>query len=127
MKPRQTLFLRISGVTGALAVITGAFGAHTLESRLSAEMLVIWDTAVQYHFYHAIPMFALACAPAAFWQTRAAGIASSLFLAGILIFSGTLYLLALTEIRWLGAITPLGGLALIAAWIAVCFTAVSKP
>lgn len=126
MEPTQRLFLRISGVTGALAVVTGAFGAHGLESRLTVEMLDIWQTAVQYHFYHAIPMFALACAPAAIWEKRAAGIASALFFAGILVFSGSLYILALTEIRWLGAITPIGGLAFILGWLTVCFAAVKS-
>ena len=89
-------------------------------------MLEVWETAVKYHFYHVIPMLALACAPAPIWEKRAAGIAEWLLLAGIVIFSGSLYLLALTEIRWLGAITPFGGVAFIAGWLAICFAATAR-
>lgn len=126
MTAKQTFFLRISGVAGALAVVTGAFGAHGLETRLSAEMLDVWEIAVRYHFYHVIPMFALACAPAPVWERRAAAVTGWLFLIGILVFSGSLYLLALTGASWLGAITPFGGVAFIAGWVAVCFAAVRK-
>lgn len=126
MNPIQVFFLRISGAVGALAVVTGAFGAHGLESRLTTETLETWEIAVRYHFYHVIPMFALACAPADLWKKRAAALANGLFLAGIVLFSGSLYLLALTDVSWLGAVTPIGGVAFIAGWIAAAYAVVPK-
>lgn len=117
MTPPQSRFLRISAVLGALAVVCGAFGAHGLEERLSAEMLDVWHTAVNYHVYHALALLALAVAPAALWNSPWAARAGYAWLVGVAIFSGTLYALALTEIRWLGAITPIGGVALIAGWV----------
>lgn len=126
MNSTQSMFLRISGVVGALGVVTGAFGAHGLESRLDPDMLTIWETAVRYHFYHAIPLIALCLASAQTWEKRAATIAASMFLVGIAVFSGSLYVLALTEMRWLGAITPIGGAAFITGWIALAMCAPSR-
>jgi uncharacterized membrane protein YgdD (TMEM256/DUF423 family) len=101
---------------GAAAVVLGAFGAHALRSHLDAASLQIWHTAVEYQFWHALALLAVAAiAPerASRWW-RSAGIG---FAAGILLFSGSLYALALGAPHWIGAITPLGGLALIAGWI----------
>ena len=102
----------------ALAVAAGAFGAHALKKRLSAEMLAIFETGAQYHMYGALATIALALAAA--HGVRATG-PGWLVVAGTLIFAGTLYLLAITGTRWLGAITPIGGTAMLVgfAWAAL--------
>jgi uncharacterized membrane protein YgdD (TMEM256/DUF423 family) len=105
------LFFRIAAALCFLAVALGAFGAHSLRSTLEIHgMLDVWNKAVLYHFIHAIALFVLALySPAnrgAWW----------LLFAGIFLFSGSLYLMALTDIRWLGAVTPLGGLCFLAGW-----------
>jgi uncharacterized membrane protein YgdD (TMEM256/DUF423 family) len=103
---------RAAGIAGALAVLLGAFGAHGLEARVAdPELLAIWETAARYHLAHALALGLVAAHPA---RPRAAGVA---FIVGITIFSGSLYLLVLTGARWLGAITPVGGLSLIAGWV----------
>jgi len=103
--------IRIAAVLCFLAVALGAFGAHSLRSTLEQRgMLDVWNKAVFYHFIHAIALFVLALYGAinrgAWW----------LLFAGIFLFSGTLYLMALSNLRWLGAITPLGGLCFLAGW-----------
>lgn len=100
----------------ALAVMLGAFGAHGLKARVDAAQLAIWQTASEYHFYHALGLIIVGLLAK---QFSATGIVASgwVMLAGTLIFSGTLYLLVLTGQRWLGAITPIGGTALIIAWL----------
>jgi uncharacterized membrane protein YgdD (TMEM256/DUF423 family) len=105
--------------TGALlallAVGAGAFGAHALRTRLTPELQAIFETGARYHMYHALGLVLLGVAA----QTRATPLhawAAGALLAGVLVFSGSLYLLALTGLRWLGAITPLGGLALMIGW-----------
>lgn len=105
-----TSAIRIAAIAGFLAVALGAFGAHGLEKILHENQTTeIWKTAVFYHFVHAVMLFVLASRPAA----RRAWVC---FLAGIVIFSGSLYVLAVTNIKWLGAITPLGGLSFLAGW-----------
>ncbi|MBS0431203.1 MAG: DUF423 domain-containing protein [Proteobacteria bacterium] len=99
---------------GASAVALGAFGAHALRGVLSAQSLQIWHTAVQYHFWHT-----LAFAVAAMMAGRCARIAAMLFAAGTVLFSGSLYALALDAPRWAGFITPVGGVMLILGWIAL--------
>lgn len=103
-------------LTAALGVALGAFGAHALKSRLDPQMLLVWQTAVQYHLVHALGIMAIAIA-AVHWSHAAMSWAGWTMLAGVLLFSGSLYLLAFTGVRWLGAITPLGGLAFIAGWL----------
>ena len=98
-----------------LGVILGAFGAHGLRARLSPEMLVVFETGVRYHLIHALGLLAVAWA-ASRWPGSYVSIAGYLFVAGIFIFSGGLYVLAITGIRWLGAITPIGGVCLIVGW-----------
>lgn len=104
--------VRIAALLGGLAVVLGAFGAHGLKEILARnDTSAIWEKAVFYHFIHAVMLFVLADrAPLRLgpWLS---------FLIGILIFSGSLYLLALTNLRWLGAITPIGGLSFIAGWL----------
>jgi uncharacterized membrane protein YgdD (TMEM256/DUF423 family) len=102
---------RIAAIVCFLAVALGAFGAHSLRTTLATSgMLDVWNKAVFYHFLHAVALLALALHGAG---NRGA---HYLLLAGILLFSGSLYLLALTNVRWLGAITPLGGLCFLAGW-----------
>jgi uncharacterized membrane protein YgdD (TMEM256/DUF423 family) len=98
-----------------LGVILGAFGAHGLRARLSPEMLVVFETGVRYHLFHALGLLAVAWA-ASRWPGSYVSIAGYFFVAGIFIFSGSLYVLAITGIRWLGAITPIGGVCLIVGW-----------
>ncbi len=114
MKSFQTL----GGIFGALAVMLGAFGAHALKARLSPEHLQTFETAVRYQMYHALALFA-----AAHVGSRWAG---RLFVAGILLFSGSLYGLIATGWRWLGPITPLGGSCLIAGWVALTLAAARR-
>jgi uncharacterized membrane protein YgdD (TMEM256/DUF423 family) len=99
-----------------LAVVFGAFGAHALKGKLDDQALKVFETAVQYHFYHTFAL--LVVGVIALNQPQSVLLKSSgwLFVVGVLVFSGSLYLLSLTGVRWLGAITPLGGLALIAGW-----------
>ncbi len=100
-----------------LAVGIGAFGAHGLKDKLlSLGTLQTYETAVQYHFYHALGLFAIAWA-ASQWQEINFNSVIYMFLAGTFIFSGSLYILSITGIKWLGAITPIGGLLFIIAWI----------
>lgn len=111
------LFLAIGSINAALAVVFGAFGAHALKARLTPEMLAVYHTGAQYQFYHALGLLligVIAMQVPAFGFLRAAG---WLMTAGIVLFSGSLYLLAASGIRWLGAVTPLGGVAFIVAWL----------
>ncbi len=103
------------GLAGASAVLLGAFGAHALRGVLDARGSELWHTAVSYHFWHALA-FALAAVAA---QGRARRVASVAFLLGIVVFCGSLYALALGAPRWVGAITPLGGVAFMVGWMAL--------
>jgi uncharacterized membrane protein YgdD (TMEM256/DUF423 family) len=100
-------------VNAFLAVAAGAFGAHALKARLEPDLLAIFETGARYHMYHALGLVAVAFVTGQRAGATAAGWA---MLAGIVLFSGTLYLLALTGVRWLGAITPIGGLCFLAGW-----------
>jgi uncharacterized membrane protein YgdD (TMEM256/DUF423 family) len=107
------------GCTFGLSVVAaGAFGAHALRTRLPADLLAVFETAARYQMYHALALLAAALL-AARAPSRAASAAGWLFAAGIVVFSGSLYALALTGIRVLGAITPLGGLCFLAGWFAL--------
>ena len=109
-------FLLLGSIAGALAVAVGAFGAHALRGRVGEEMLNAFEIGARYHMYHALALLAVAWV-ASRWPGPAVTIAGWLFVAGIVVFPGSLYLLALTGQRWLGAVTPLGGLCLLAGWI----------
>lgn len=115
-------FLAASAISGFIAVALGAFGAHALKQRLSADMLAVYETAVQYHFYHTLALLAVA----ALMVGGAQGLKLSavLFLVGTLIFSGSLYALALSGVKILGAVTPIGGLCLLAGWACLTYTAI---
>lgn len=119
----QARYVRLGAVSGGLAVAVGAFGAHGLKSRVSAELLDIFEVGVRYHMYHALAILALAVAAPALWNSKWARRACMGWTVGIVVFSGSLYLLTLTGIRWLGAITPIGGLALIAGWVMAAMAA----
>lgn len=107
---------------GALGVALGAFGAHGLKSRVSAESVVLWETAARYHVLHALALMATAWACDR-WPGPHAQSAGWLFVAGTLLFSGSLYALTLTGVRALGAITPIGGLCFIAGWVLLALAA----
>ncbi|HEX6368868.1 MAG TPA: DUF423 domain-containing protein [Longimicrobium sp.] len=115
-------FWTLGCVFGFLAVAAGAFGAHALRARLGAEMLTVWETAARYQMYHALALLAVAMA-AARWPAGGWTAAGWLFTAGIAVFCGSLYLLAFTGTRWLGAVTPLGGVCFLAGWIALALAA----
>jgi uncharacterized membrane protein YgdD (TMEM256/DUF423 family) len=108
--------IRLAAALGFVAVVLGAFGAHALKATLAAnETTEVWKTAVLYHFIHVVVLLILAFAPV---TSRAA---ACFFVAGMVIFSGSLYLLAVTNVKWLGAITPLGGLCFLAGWAWLIF------
>ena len=110
-------FFFISGSLSAfLAVALGAFAAHGLKTKLSPEMFNIFEVGVRYHMYHALALLAVAWASTR-WPGTSVTAAGWLFLVGTVIFSGSLYLLSLTGLRWLGAITPIGGLAFLIGWL----------
>jgi uncharacterized membrane protein YgdD (TMEM256/DUF423 family) len=109
------LWIVLGAVNALLSVAAGAFGAHALKARLPAELLAIFETGARYHMYHALGLIAIGLVA----QTRPSPLlhnAGGAMLAGIVLFSGSLYVLALTGIRALGAITPVGGLGFLAGW-----------
>jgi uncharacterized membrane protein YgdD (TMEM256/DUF423 family) len=117
---------RLFAVAGALSALTavalGAFAAHGLKGHLSAEMVGAFETGVRYQMYHALGLFAVAGAVAR-WPGAAALTAGWLFVAGTVLFSGSLYALSMSGLRWLGAITPIGGLAFVLGWVALAAAA----
>jgi len=113
-------FLALGAVSAALAVGLGAFAAHGLRGRLGPDALTTFETGARYHMYHALGLLAVAWA-ASRWPGGATAAAGWLFVAGTVLFSGSLYLLSVTGQRWLGAVTPLGGLAFILGWLALAW------
>ncbi|MBF5043846.1 DUF423 domain-containing protein [Aggregicoccus sp. 17bor-14] len=120
------LWLLLGALNGFLSVAAGAFGAHALKARLGADLLAVFETGARYHMYHALALLAVGLLAA----VRPAGVPPGLldgagwaFLVGILLFSGSLYALALTGVRGLGAITPLGGLGFLAGWVLLALAA----
>lgn len=109
----------------AVAVALGAFGAHALKTQLAADALAVWQTAVQYHAWHALGLFGIGLWLQHAPEKRALRAAAWLLLGGIVLFSGSLYALALTGVRGLGVITPVGGLAFIAGWVVLAKAALS--
>ncbi len=110
-------FLVIAALSGFLAVALGAFGAHGLKDRLAPDLMAVYQTAVQYHFYHTLVLLAVAMLLLRYPQQGILVASGSLLLVGLVLFSGSLYALALSGVRWLGAITPLGGVAFLLAWL----------
>lgn len=123
MPPVARLFLTLGSINAALAVIFGAFGAHALKTRISPDMLNVYQVGSHYHFYHALGMLVVGVIAMHLNGSQGAlRLAGYLMLAGVILFSGSLYLLATTGVTWIGAITPIGGLAFIAAWIVLAMT-----
>jgi uncharacterized membrane protein YgdD (TMEM256/DUF423 family) len=114
-------WIGIGAVLAATGVAAGAFGAHGLEGRVTPDLLEIWRTAAHYHLVHAVALLGVA------WVVdrgvRGAAVAGWLLVVGVAVFSGSLYLLTLTGVRTLGAITPIGGVALIAGWVVLAVAA----
>ena len=119
-------FFALGALSALVSVAAGAFGAHALRERLTPDMLAVFETAARYQMYHALGLLAVAWAVGR-WPGGAAVSAGWLFIAGTVLFCGSLYLLTLTGHRWLGAITPLGGLAFIAGWAALAWAALAAP
>lgn len=117
------LFFAFGSGFALIAVITGAFAAHALKSRLSPDMFQVFEVAVRYQMYHALGLIAVAWASTQ-WSSQLIAASGWLFVAGIVIFSGSLYLLSLTGVRWLGAITPIGGAAFIIGWACLLWSAI---
>lgn len=116
MKAKQ--ILQLAGISGALAVSLGAFGAHSLEELLiQNNRLDTFQTAVNYHFYHTLALLGIGLLGTIKPEWKGISLTAWCMILGILIFSGSLYVLCLTGITWLGAITPLGGLAFILGWM----------
>jgi len=111
-------FALAGALSAFIAVAAGAFGAHALRARLPADLLAVFETGARYQMYHALALLAVAWA-SNHWPGTPLRLAGWLFIGGTLLFSGSLYLLALTGARWLGAVTPLGGLLFLAGWAAV--------
>jgi len=118
-------FVVLGAVNAFLAVAAGAFGAHGLKQRLDADALAIYEVGARYHMYHALGLFAVA------WLvSREAPLATAAgwcMFGGIVVFSGSLYLLSVTGTKWLGAITPIGGLGFLAAWALVAYGVLKSP
>ncbi|MEO9226812.1 MAG: DUF423 domain-containing protein [Gemmatimonadaceae bacterium] len=124
MQPVARLFLTLGSINAALAVMFGAFGAHALKARVSPDMLNAYQVGSHYHFYHALGMLVVGLLATHLNNNEGAlRLSGYLMLAGVVLFSGSLYLLAMTGVTWLGAITPIGGLAFIAAWVVLAITA----
>jgi uncharacterized membrane protein YgdD (TMEM256/DUF423 family) len=117
-------WVRVGAVLGFLAVSLGAFGAHGLKGRLeSLGTGANYQTAVQYHMYHAMAILAVGLMVGPFKGSTATNVAGWSFLFGVIVFSGSLYVLSLTGMKWLGAITPFGGLAMLVGWVAFAVAA----
>ena len=118
-------FLAIGSVSGFISVALGAFGAHALKERLDPHMLDVFKTGVQYQFYHTFAIIAVAILLKYFSDNSLLNYAGYLFLIGIILFSGSLYAMALTDVTKLGIVTPFGGLCFLAGW-ALLFLSVMK-
>jgi uncharacterized membrane protein YgdD (TMEM256/DUF423 family) len=119
MNPER-IFAVAGAISGFMSVAAGAFGAHALRQRLTADLLAIFETGVRYQVYHALALFAVAWAVGR-WNTPQIVWAGWLFIAGTVVFSGSLYALSLSGSRWLGAVTPIGGVCFLAGWIALAW------
>lgn len=115
----------LGAVAGFLGVALGAFAAHGLKTCLAPDMLAVFETAVRYQMIHVFALFAAAWGFAR-WQHRAFPLAGGLFAGGIVVFSGSLYALALSGERWLGAVTPMGGLAFLAGWLCLAWGSAAR-
>lgn len=110
----------------ALGVVLGAFGAHGLKDKLAPNLMAAYQTGVEYHFYHALGLLLVGLLSYHFPQAAGLNSGAWCLLVGVLLFSGSLYIMAITGIRWLGAITPLGGVAFIVGWVWITWTLVKQ-
>ncbi len=121
----ERLFLALGAISAAISVAAGAFGAHALKARLAPDLLAVFETGARYQMYHALALLAAGWA-----ASRTTGVAAAwagwLFVAGTVLFSGSLYALALTGVRGLGAVTPVGGVAFLAGWAALAWAALRR-
>ena len=120
------LFILLAAINGFLAVSLGAFAAHGLTSRLSEQMLATFQTGVQYHMYHALALLGIGALSLHYQESTLLKNSGLLLLAGMVVFSGSLYVLALSGIRWLGAVTPIGGVAFLVGWVMLAWFAWSE-
>jgi uncharacterized membrane protein YgdD (TMEM256/DUF423 family) len=116
----ERAFLTVGAVFGGLGVAAGAFAAHGLKSRLAPDLLAVFETGARYQLVHAVALLVVGVLATRVPHPAVAA-AGWLFIVGVVVFSGSLYLLAVTGVRWLGAITPIGGVALIAGWLALAW------
>jgi uncharacterized membrane protein YgdD (TMEM256/DUF423 family) len=120
------LFLLLGSANAMLAVILGAFGAHALKSRLDESLLKVYHTGIEYHFYHSLGLILIGIIamnmPVNLWLKNSGW----MMLSGIILFSGSLYFLSILNIRWLGMITPIGGLLFILAWLSLCIAIIKN-
>ena len=116
------VFFALGALSAFIGVATGAFGAHALKARLTPDMLAVFEVGVRYQMYHALALLACAWAMTK-WPGPLVIAAGWLFVAGTVVFSGSLYVLSLSGVRWLGAVTPIGGLALLAGWLCLATAA----
>ena len=123
----SSLILSFAALNGFLAVALGAFGAHALKNHLDDYLLGVYGTAVQYHFYHTGALLVVGLLAQTQAQAGLLKISAGAFGLGIVLFCGSLYLLALTGVRWLGAVTPLGGLAFLLGWACLGWAAWNLP
>jgi len=119
-------YTKIGALLAMLSVALGAFGAHILEDKLSADAIDVYQTGVQYHMFHAVGILLVALLIDRVPSPKLASWAANLLLVGVVLFSGSLYALALSDVKILGAITPLGGVAFIAGWICLALSAGRK-
>ena len=115
------IFLMLGAINAFLCVAFGAFGAHGLKQKLSIDMLAVYQTGVQYHFYHSLGLVVVGLVLLHFPKSKYIKLSGWLMLVGIILFSTSLYALSITEIRTLGAITPFGGLAFLSAWLLLAY------
>lgn len=121
------LFLILGGVNAALVVMLGAFGAHGLKTKISAEMLAVYQTGVHYHLFHALGLLVVGVVATQIVDSVYLRWAGWLMLTGIILFSGSLYIMSVGGMRWLGMVTPFGGLVFIAAWILFVMAIIKAP
>lgn len=117
------VFFALGSLFGGLGVALGAFGSHVLRGRLAADLLGNFETGVRYQMYHALALLAVAWAVERWAGSSLPAVAGWAFVAGIVLFSGSLVMMALTGMRWLGAVTPLGGTAFVAGWLCLLIAA----
>jgi len=120
------IFFTIGSLLAGFSVALGAFGAHALRERLDERMLANFETGARYQMYHALALLAVAWAVSRFPISQLPVYAGWLFVAGVILFSGSLYLMAFTGQRWLGAVTPLGGVAFMVGWVCLIMTALKN-